>query len=709
MDDSKQSQELLDSVEMVAQMRTDVVKLNTTPGTVKADEEGEPPPELIGGQYIDIHRVPVTLSKELVDCASPASQGLISGELIQHQVVHGGMVVDMMVPTSAPAADFSQHSPLDRTTLPQYIPEHYDAEDDLLPHDLTEEDKRLAAALVAVQFVQQQKHQHHAVVTSESNVIVSPSGLSSLISKVPVPVSIGDHHHITTLAPMSPVTGVPVDKPAMAAMVSSYIQAVEEEVAAANNAQQHQQLLEHHQGDRIMKMYQPHPQHQELRLPPLPPLKKVLSSQSTNIRNRYARPHRQETENQQQTVLVEDAIPEDNDALKEEYVVKIEGLDDDLAEESDEHIPDDDDDDSDYDIESDLRPSRKSLPHKKRIPRKLKNIKKSTSPSRSIHNKCYKCTKCGEQFNSQAAYSSHRLTHNMSRKMFSCELCGKTSINQLKFFEHLKSHYEPNSLSVIEETSVVNEEKPVPMKEESPVKEERDIKQCIPTVPPTLNCNHCGKTFRRQKAYETHINLAHTEQEEIDEFSEPEDLMEGIRGVVDVGSVDTGDEADIDCHTSPSVVRGLKNSNDKEWYREEDLHATEADLREMEANHQQQQNHHSLGEPDHMCELCGDVFDSKIQLEQHVQTDHLEFTDPGDRDDLILSPKRRFTAKKSRRLGLEIRLTCPHCQRTFNHRNSLIYHLRSHSGERPHQCEVCGKSFFAASALKVSFVFFISI
>lgn len=46
-------------------------------------------------------------------------------------------------------------------------------------------------------------------------------------------------------------------------------------------------------------------------------------------------------------------------------------------------------------------------------------------------------------------------------------------------------------------------------------------------------------------------------------------------------------------------------------------------------------------------------------------------------------------------------LSCPHCNRTFNHRNSLLYHIRSHSGQRPHQCEVCGKSFFAASALKV--------
>lgn len=46
-------------------------------------------------------------------------------------------------------------------------------------------------------------------------------------------------------------------------------------------------------------------------------------------------------------------------------------------------------------------------------------------------------------------------------------------------------------------------------------------------------------------------------------------------------------------------------------------------------------------------------------------------------------------------------MQCPHCERTFVHRNSLLYHIRSHTGHRPHQCELCGKSFFAAGALKV--------
>lgn len=47
-------------------------------------------------------------------------------------------------------------------------------------------------------------------------------------------------------------------------------------------------------------------------------------------------------------------------------------------------------------------------------------------------------------------------------------------------------------------------------------------------------------------------------------------------------------------------------------------------------------------------------------------------------------------------------LTCLQCNRSFHHKNSLVYHMRSHSGERPHQCDICNKRFFAASALKVS-------
>ncbi|KAJ8967256.1 hypothetical protein NQ314_002983, partial [Rhamnusium bicolor] len=58
----------------------------------------------------------------------------------------------------------------------------------------------------------------------------------------------------------------------------------------------------------------------------------------------------------------------------------------------------------------------------------------------------------------------------------------------------------------------------------------------------------------------------------------------------------------------------------------------------------------------------------------------------------------KHTNKKNKK---KASLHCTDCDRVFTHRNSLVYHMRSHTGVRPHQCEQCGKSFFASSALKV--------
>lgn len=43
-----------------------------------------------------------------------------------------------------------------------------------------------------------------------------------------------------------------------------------------------------------------------------------------------------------------------------------------------------------------------------------------------------------------------------------------------------------------------------------------------------LTCIECNKTFRRQKTFEAHMRDIHSHKSEpMDEFSEPEDLMEG--------------------------------------------------------------------------------------------------------------------------------------------------------------------------------------
>lgn len=524
--------DLLNSIDVDARLNGTKLGANT----VVVSTDSAEAQELIGTQYMNLHRMPENLQKvQLV--GDP-----LSTDLLNHQVV-----------------ELTQGS--------EFVPgpvgnQYYD--DDLLPHDLTEEDKRLAAALVAVQLVQQQKQQHTSILATE---LLNAKSMS----------------------PLSPLPNVSIDKPGMAAMVTSYIQAFDDETATQ------QQLLDTQNHDRMLKMYQaqtPTTQLPEIRLPPLPPLKKVLSNQ-TLMRNRYTERNLLESTNvtDGNRITLTTSPPEDIHVKTSFNKIGKNGetVVDHLQTEETEG-------DSDMEGENDLKSSRKSLPHKKRIPRKLK-----TQPNRSVHTK---------GTNSLPA---------SKRSVYSCEICGASCVNQAKFFEHLKAHYEPNML----QTASVSYEN----KEDSGQNAESE--KNLAEDESGISCALCDRHFKRQKALETHMAVAHPQ---IEEFSEPEDLMEGIRHVVNI------------------QTEAAEEDKMRSWRYNDDFPS----------------------------DICSSETDKTVDA-----ADNSDFPDED-------------KGKKKKKV-----VHCPHCSRTFTHRNSLLYHVRSYSGHRLHQCDVCGKGFFAANALRV--------
>lgn len=88
----------------------------------------------------------------------------------------------------------------------------------------------------------------------------------------------------------------------------------------------------------------------------------------------------------------------------------------------------------------------------------------------------------------------------------------------------------------------------------------------------------------------------------------------------------------------------------------------------------------------HLCDHCGTGFPLKTQLLAHIRETHSDNKrKPRSKKEETAQQSANAAAAASKK---NEQLTCPHCGRVFNHRNSLVYHLRSHTGERPHQCEV---------------------
>lgn len=423
--------------------------------------------------------------------------------------------------------------------------------------------------------------------------------------------------------------------------------------------------------------------------------------------------------------------------------------------------------------------SKKSLPHKKRISRKLKKSNGSSTPQQVTSYDDIVVINCSEggqqeeilpdnyvtgvQHPDLRAQTHDIATHEVVRPIFICQLCGEFyGEEQLKFFQHLKHHYEPHNTIIIENpvsdlgidkmtnTCIVDNvailpdsivelslENSVPknihqsmdkhvlyttsdktltyttnkvqysmasMDKVSNVQTEAEKTDLYDTLDKLelYNCGKCNKSFRKQKQCEAHMREAHSSKynvqlEDMAEFSEPEDLMEGIHVAVEDG---------CSPHYEHNLLPHLTVENGhahqetpRNWYGR----ATQCSSTSY-------------------CGVCGTtprdrphspqqlkVLKEEV-LQRILETDVA--TDSGTFSDNIISeptpmtpapPSTENTTPKStpdtKKKPLK-RFECPHCQKVFHHRNSLLYHMLSHSGKQQ-VCRECGKGFYTVTALKI--------
>ncbi|CAB3235646.1 unnamed protein product [Arctia plantaginis] len=415
--------------------------------------------------------------------------------------------------------------------------------------------------------------------------------------------------------------------------------------------------------------------------------------------------------------------------------------------------------------------SRKSLPHKKRISRKLKKTNEGSTLQQDIV--VINCTEDGQQEeilpdNFVAAVQHQGLrpdethdiaAHEVVRPIFICQLCGEFyGEDQLKFFQHLKHHYEPHNTIIIENpvsdlgidkitnSCIVDNVAILPdsivelsLENSVPKTMTQSIDKHVlyttsdktlsyttnkvqysmasmdkvPTVVSEVekgdlyepfdklelyNCVKCSKSFRKQKQCEAHMKEVHSAKynlqlEDMGEFSEPEDLMEGIHVAVD-------EDAQHYEHTllpHLTVENGQAHQeHTRSWYSRGSCGASccgacagrerphDAHLKVLKEEVLQR-----ILENDNIATENGNFTENIMTESSEITPETPSNEDSNSKESLVDNKKKPLK-----------RFECPQCGKVFHHRNSLLYHLLSHSGKQ-HVCRECGKGFYTVTALKI--------
>ncbi|XP_076288001.1 uncharacterized protein LOC143212765 isoform X4 [Lasioglossum baleicum] len=110
----------------------------------------------------------------------------------------------------------------------------------------------------------------------------------------------------------------------------------------------------------------------------------------------------------------------------------------------------------------------------------------------------------------------------------------------------------------------------------------------------------------------------------------------------------------------------------------------------------------SAGTRIYVCQVCGNHYDQKSYLIAHNRIAHGYQRNEVRRFKCRVC-KKKFTFQHSLESHLcnEPSFLCSHCGKKFSTNYTMLLHMRSHTGERPHQCTVCQKSFSRAMSLRI--------
>nr|XP_032528074.1 zinc finger protein 665-like [Danaus plexippus plexippus] len=302
------------------------------------------------------------------------------------------------------------------------------------------------------------------------------------------------------------------------------------------------------------------------------------------------------------------------------------------------------------------------------------------------HFRRYECIECGKRTNNLYPLLKHyNDNHGLIQLEFSCKTCDYKTDKYRVFRYHLEKHRQSNVECDLCGKTFVNN---------------NGLKTHLYTVhgqsSRVYGCDKCNKVYKAKSGLSAHIATHSSPVYCRDCDTRHTSTVHGQSSRVygcdkcnKVYKAKSGLSAHIATHSSPVYCRdcdthfrtphGLRHhlkthsrhveDNDKRFVCKDcDLKfLTPKSLREhVDWVH--------LNDTKYECDSCSKVFKNKNSLKKHFQYVH---------------EKKRPPRNK----------ICDHCGRAFTTLQILRSHIHTHTGERPHRCDVCGASFAHKGAL----------
>lgn len=265
----------------------------------------------------------------------------------------------------------------------------------------------------------------------------------------------------------------------------------------------------------------------------------------------------------------------------------------------------------------------------------------------------YGCVHCEERFIRKKDMERHlegvhgaegEENASNKRERFACKYCPRTLLSKTARFLHVKhNHADKEPIS----------------------------KQVLLSLPDSLTCSHCKKTFTSRNTLKLHVlnhlgKLPHQCDQCDAGFYKPADLLKHKQRY-HTGGTSLSLASRFKCAYCPRIF--IRKSARR--YHHTVFHGMESKKNAMPSSSgsgRATSGKRIKTDPDmeHPCALCSLVFVTTNMLQTHHQQHH---------------PDQQFYYK------------CPHCPKRTVHRNSYLSHIKVHIGGFRHPCDECNAQF----------------